>query len=308
MALSSYSKVLFFFGVQLYRHIKHPNRINTIPTWIEIKQSDYIQHELEHAQTDMSNDNNNIDSQIVELKSSSYQYQVTLIRQKTLWYWIFDKGLGMSKSFSAMWANRFLDWKCTWCVYVLGLSLFFTAIIVGKNCNGTTYIWLQIGVIFLAMVSFLNINKNYFHFKKFSFGVLWKLYNFIVCSIAIWINDKMNNKNPFDELKTETEGHVIDGLNVVGWSIIAVYFSLLPGIFFSDRAQTAVTIALTVYLIYRGLLYYFDTEYDSTITIFNQQVSMRNQIVNRSMDLALWFACQAYQAWKHPKCFFVTQN
>ena len=32
MALSSYSKVVFFFGVQLYRHIKRPNRLNTFYT------------------------------------------------------------------------------------------------------------------------------------------------------------------------------------------------------------------------------------------------------------------------------------
>ena len=30
-ALSSYSKAIFFSGLQLYRHIKYPNRINTIP-------------------------------------------------------------------------------------------------------------------------------------------------------------------------------------------------------------------------------------------------------------------------------------
>ena len=57
MALSSFSKVILFLGVQLYRHIKHPNRLNTIATWIEIKQSDYMQHELQPM-----GDDNNVDS------------------------------------------------------------------------------------------------------------------------------------------------------------------------------------------------------------------------------------------------------
>ena len=101
---------------------------------------------------------------------------------------------------------------------------------------------------------------------------------------------------------------MIDALNLIGWSIAAVYFSLLPGIFFKRSAQITMTFAFTIYLIYRGLYYYLDAEYDSIITIFNQQVSMRNQIVNRSIDLALWFGCQAYQAWKHPDCFLSLQN
>ena len=77
--------------------------------------------QLEQKSEDNTIDN--IDSSQVELQASSYEYQVTLIRQKTLWYWILNKVFGMSKSFSAMWANRFLDWKCTRCVYILGSSL-----------------------------------------------------------------------------------------------------------------------------------------------------------------------------------------
>ena len=47
MALSSYSKVVFFFCVQLYRHFKHPNRINTIPALVAIKQSNFNETDLQ---------------------------------------------------------------------------------------------------------------------------------------------------------------------------------------------------------------------------------------------------------------------
>ena len=54
IALSSYSNLIFFFTIQLYRHIKHPNRINTIPTLIEMKQIDFndasiVEHGHGHA-------------------------------------------------------------------------------------------------------------------------------------------------------------------------------------------------------------------------------------------------------------------
>ena len=45
IALSSYSKLVCFLCIQLYRHIKHPNRINTIPIFVKIKQCDFIDHE-----------------------------------------------------------------------------------------------------------------------------------------------------------------------------------------------------------------------------------------------------------------------
>ena len=35
---------------------------------------------------------------------------------------------------------------------------------------------------------------------------------------------------------------------------------------------------------------------------------MGNQIINRSMDLALWIGFQGYQFWKYPNCFQVTSK
>ena len=248
------------------------------------------------------------DAQKANLQAPSYQYQVELIRQKTLWYWVFNKILGMSKSLSAKWANKLMDWRVIGLICFLGAAILFTIATFGENMNGATDISLLIAEIFFIIAACFNTNKNYFHFKKFSFGVLWKLYNFIICAIAVWINDKENKVDTFNETKTEIEGHVINALNLVGWGTAALGVSLLPGLFVNNRAKIVITIVFAIHFIYRGVFCYFDTGYDSTITIFNQKVSMRNQIVNRSMDLALWFSCQAYQAWKHPNCFFVTSK
>ena len=179
---------------------------------------------------------------------------------------------------------------------------------IDKISNGLTNICLVSGVILIALVAFLDVNKNYFHFKKFSFSVIWKLYNFIVCSIAIWINEKENKIYDFNELKTQREGDISASINLIAWVTGAMLLSLLPGVFVNNKGKITTCSILCIYLIYRGVYYYFNPQYDATVTILNQQVSMRNQIVNRSMDLALWIGYQGYQSWTHPSAFQVTSK
>ena len=209
----------------------------------------------------------------------------------------------------AQYANRMLNRKFSFFLVMSGQILFVASIIVEVHSSGAVIICLTSMVLVMAIVALLNMNKNYFKFKKFACGVLWKLYNFMVRAIAVWIIDRQNKILSFDdESKTQTEGDISAVINVITWIVASTFLSLIPGFFWHKKVTVIVPIILCLYLIYRGMYYYLNQDLDAKITILNQQVSMRNQIVNRSMDLALWIGYQAYQLWTHPDSFQVTSK
>ena len=326
IALSSISKVIFFLCVQLYRHIKHPNRINTIPTLIKILQTDFdetcTERELELATKSASESTESTEStranqcsqsniNIEAVSNSSNIYQVTLIKQKTLWYWIFNKALMRSKTQSASWASALLNWRLILLEFVvfmllLAVKIFGTTMYI---VDGTTNLLVTSIIILIVMNVTFNVNKNYFHFKKSSVALVWKEYNFIVMSVAFWINNRQNKMRSFDGIdKTELQGHLISSMDLIGWVIGGMLVSFQQGIFLSPKVANILSCIVVIYFINQGINAYLNQQYDGTITIFSQQVSMRNQIVNRSMDLALWIGFQGYQFWKYPNCFQVTSK
>ena len=68
-------------------------------------------------------------------------------------------------------------------------------------------------------------------------------------------------------------------MNLVAWVVGALFLSLLPGMFRSKRVTNSVLLIIMLSLIYQGVEYYFNQELDTIVTILNQQVSMRNQVV-----------------------------
>ena len=336
MALSSYSKLVCFLGVQLYRHIKHPHRINTIPILIEIKKIDYDATELNtntvnfnSISTESPKDNidnatvhqpqlrQESDFDIIDVSPSisssnnNYQthiYQVELIRQKTLWFWIFNKLFNVNKIKSAEYANVLLDRRVTTCFSIALATLCTIRAVVGSYLNGIINICAVIGICLVLICPFCNVNKNYFKFKKFSFSVLWKVYNFIVLSICTWIIERENRILDFNQHKTQAQGDVIAAFNLIGWILTSLILSLWSGLFWSKRITLSILLFLCIYFIYRGTFYYFSEQLDTNMAILNQQVSIRNQQINRSMDMALWFGYKFYQSWKYPDCFQVTSK
>ena len=218
------------------------------------------------------------------------KYQVKLIKQKSLWYWIFNKVLRLNKTSSAKYSNMLLDHGLvrylTITLCLLEIATFIPAIYLNSSIGLAILICLTIG----TTVALLDVNKNYFLFKKFSTALLWKLYNFIACSIAIWIiNVQRHQTNAFRDLGTnETQSHsnVYSAVYLLFWMIIGTLGSLHPGLFWNKKVKFATVPILSLFLIYRSVYYYF-SDSDATITILSQRVSMKTQIISRSLDLAL---------------------
>ena len=124
----------------------------------------------------------------------------------------------------------------------------------------------------------------------------------------MWINreNKLGLFNGFNT--TQLEGDVISAMDLIGWVIGGMLVSLQPGIFLSPKVANILSCIVVLLLIYQGMYHYLIRQNDSTITIFSQQVSMRNQVVSRSMDLALWIGYQGFRFWKYPNCFEVTSK
>ena len=202
-----------------------------------------------------------------------------------------------------MWANTLLDWRILFFEFVLFTASFAIRIFFGARLNGMMNILLISTVASISIFWTLHLNKNYVHYKKKTLAFIWKEYNFIGMSIAIWIIER-ENKDEFNGFqKTQLQSDIVAAMNLLAWVVGALFLSLFPGMFMSKRVTNSVLLILMLFLIYQGMEYYFNQDLDTIVTVLNKQVSMRNQVVNRSMDLSLWIGYQAYQCWKHPNYF-----
>ena len=209
----------------------------------------------------------------------------------------------MTKANSARIANKCLDWRFMISNLIAFIIAFCTKAFGGPYWGAAPNLFLIVVVILLAMFWFCNLNKNFLNFKKYSLAVWWKTYNFITLSIAIWILERANRFDEFNEKKTLIEGDAIACCNLIAWFVGSLDLSLIQGMLWTKKMILGVMIFVVMYLIYRAIVYYFDQNSDTTVEIFNQTVSMRNQIVNRSLDLAFWIGYQAYQLYTHPNHF-----
>lgn len=173
IALSSYSTLIIFFTVQLIKHIKKPHRINTVPALIEIKECDFYDAEVPPANLNVNNINISVDN------NSRKEKKIVLIRQKTLFFYLFNKVMKLNETESASYSDFMLARKLNTTLNILFIGLFFMRIYMSQVWPGWVSIILQGLMNIILFVYVLNVNANFAMFKKTSLAVMWKLYNFI---------------------------------------------------------------------------------------------------------------------------------
>ena len=228
---------------------------------------------------------------------------VTLVRQQTLFYLAFYKVFKRSKTESAKISNYLLNWKFHTFLFVIFCVIFGLKIFKGPDLNGSSNIFLICIVIMIATFWMCNLNKDFFWYKKFSLALIWKMYNFLTMSIAIWIIERSNKIDEFNQNKTIIEGDIISTINLIGWFVGSIDIALLHGMFFTFKVRAGILFFIMLFLMYRATAYYFNADLDKDVKILNQIVSMRHQVVNRSLDLAFWIGYQTYQLFKYPHHF-----
>lgn len=191
------------------------------------------------------------------------------------------------------------------CAFVatLNIVIWCAVFFFGDYLSAIFIIVLHFVALICCVLLFSDMNYTLLYYKKTSFVLHWKLYNVITLFIAQYYLQSKMKMNQFDKSWEMYESIIYSVIVISYITILVLGISLHQGFAVTKINQywkIIVTLAGIVFVSRIGIIHYFDENLEYQAKILGQKFSIRNLILSKAFDLALWFSYQLYQIIQKP--------
>ena len=315
IALSSFFKAFVFLCSQLSLNLRTPNinKINVIPLPVIIKYTRYTNNSAQiaanlGAQTP-SVDNNSqlsvnththIHTHVTE--SATHEFFVSVPMEITVLFILLTKVFKINIEASLYYSQLFR--KTIWlnCVLIaLLIILLIIKIMLFDYLIGSVVIIIDIFILLIWIVLFLDLNFELLYFRRRSLTLIWKVYNIITLMSAIYYLRFKFERAQFNKEQFESIGESIVTFIITIFYVIigTVSISLHQGYTLNVKWKLLIIFFYIAIVLQYMIYHYFNQNYDVNVNLLGHDISMRSIIIAKSFDLSLWFSYQLYQVYNN---------